>query len=263
MIIDAALGASLMCAPFERAERWGERRPVIRCETARAVVDFDPEGLDAGEREAFARLADKGVADLEQLLFKDAGAREPVRFVVTAKVDMSRTYGRTVLLPLPRVKRQEAPYLHEAVHALLRSPHHSTWLTEGLACYLESWVAEHVGGYDAHVFTRAGDLGIHEAARGYLRSDLGRVVLPWVGVPGDPPGLFEDRMGVARPFYVLSQSYTKYLVERLGLAAVVGLAGGRDPEDALAHLTGRDAGAWRADWLAANGPPRPTARAGG
>jgi hypothetical protein len=250
-IVDAALGVSLLCAPFERTGRGGERRQVVRCETERAVVDFDPEGLDAAEREAFAHLADRGVGDLERLLFEDPGPREPVRFVVSARIDMSRTFGRTVLLPLHRVKWQEAPYLHEAVHALLPSPHHSTWLTEGLACYLESWVAEHVGGYDAHVFTRAGDLRIHDAARGYLKSDLGREVLPWVGVPGEPPGLFEDRESVARPFYVLAQSFTKYLVDRLGLAAVVSLTRGRDPEDGLARLTGRDAGTWRAEWLSA------------
>ncbi len=56
-------------------------------------------------------------------------------------------------------------------------------------------------------------------------------------------------MGVARPFYVLSQSFTKYLVERIGLHAVVGLAGGADPEAELRQLTGREAASWRADWL--------------
>lgn len=256
-IVDAALGASLLCAPFERAGRWGERRQVVRCETERTVIDFDPEGLEAAEREAFALLADRGVSDLERLLFKDSGPRDRVRFVVSAKIDISRTFGRTVLLPLHRVKWRNAPYLHESVHALLPSPHHSTWLTEGLACYLESWVAEHVGGYDAHIFTRAGDRRIHDAARGYLKSTLGRDVLPWVGVPGEPPNLFEERETVARPFYVLAQSFTKYLVERLGLAAVVALASGRDPEEALARLTRRDAGAWREEWLSASGPVRP------
>jgi hypothetical protein len=256
-MVELALGASLLCAPFERTGRWGERRQVVRCETERAVVEFDPEGLDLAEREAFARLANRGVEDLERLLFKDPGPREPVRFVVSARIDMSRTFGRTVLLPLHRVKGQEAPYLHEAVHALLPSPHQSTWLTEGLACYLESWVAENVGGYDAHIFTRAGDRRIYATARSYLRSDLGRDVLPWVGVSGEPPHLFEDRMGVARPFYVLAHSFTKYLVERLGLPAVVGLASGRDPEDALSRLTGRDSAGWRAEWLIASGRARP------
>ena len=251
-IIDATVGVALLCVPFEGTGRWGERRQVERCKAERAIVDFDPSGLDGAERETFTRLAHRGVVDLERLLLKGAVRREPVRFVVSARVDMSRTFGRTVLLPLRRVKSREAPYLHETVHALLPSPHRSTWLTEGLACYLESWVAENVGGYDAHVFSGAGDRRIHEAARGHLRSARGRHVLPWVGVTGEPPRLFEDRAGVARPFYVLAHSFTKYLVERLGLSIVVGLAGGRNPEEALARLTGRDAAAWRADWLSAS-----------
>jgi hypothetical protein len=251
-IIDAAVSVALLCAPFERTGRWGDRREVERCQTEKAIVDFDPLGLDPAEREAFARLAHRGVVDLERLLLAEAASAEPVRFVVSARIDMSRTFGRTVLLPLHRVKSREAPYLHETVHALLPSPHRSTWLTEGLACYLESWVAENVGGYDAHVFSGAGDGGIHDAARGHLRSDRGREVLPWVGVVGEPPRLFEDRTGVARPFYVLAHSFTKFLVERLGLPAVVGLARGRNPEDALARLTGRDAAAWRTEWLSAS-----------
>jgi hypothetical protein len=229
----------------------------VRCETERAVVDFDPDGLDVAEREAFTRLADRGVGDLQRLILQGSAAPEPVRFIVSARVGMSVTFGRTVRLPLQRVKWRQAPYLHEAVHALLPTLHRSTWLSEGLACYLESWVAENVGGYDAQVFSKAGDRRIHDAARGYLESDLGRQVLPWVGVPGQPPDLWKDRVGVARPFYVLAHSFTKYLVEHLGLAAVVELAGGSDPEGALARLTGRDAGAWRAEWLTSRGLPRP------
>jgi hypothetical protein len=257
----ATLGATLLCAPFERNGRWGERRPGVRCETTRAIVDFDPDGLDASERDAFSRLADRGVADLGRLLFKNPEPGAPVRFVVSARVSMSRTFGRTVLLPLVRVRAHEAPYLHEAVHALVPSRSRSTWLTEGLACYLESWVAEHVGGYDAHVFTRAGDRRIHDAARGFLKTDAGHEVLAFVGAPGDPPNLFLDRMGVARPFYVLAHSFTKYLIDRLGLPAVVTLAGGADPESALQKLTGRDAGSWRSEWL--SGGSRPSARAPG
>ncbi len=255
-IIDAAVSIALVCAPFERTGRWGEKRQVERCEADRAVVDFDPQGMDGAERLAFTRLASGGVADLERLLFAGAAPWEPVRFVVSARIDMSRTFGRTVLLPLRRVKSREAPYLHETVHALLPSAHRSTWLTEGLACYLESWVAENVGGYDAHVFSDASDRGIHAAAREHLQTVRGRDVLPWVGVAGEPPRLFEDRTGVARPFYVLAHSFTKFLIERIGLAAVVDLTRERSPEDALARRTGRDAAAWREDWLSASARPQ-------
>jgi hypothetical protein len=223
----------------------------MRCETDRAILDFDLDGLTRAENEAFARLADRGIADLDQMLFGGSGTEAPVRYVVSARVDMSRTYGRTVLLPLARVRNREAPYLHETVHALIPTRSRSTWLTEGLACYLESWVAEHMGGYDAHVFTSAGDRQIHEAARDYSRSEAGRAVLPWVGATGEPPDLFEDRRGVARPFYVLSHSFTKYLVDHLGLKAIVDLCRDPEPEAALRRLTGREALAWRAEWLSA------------
>lgn len=255
-LADAAVAVSLHCAPADRVGRGGETRKVMRCETDRAVVDYDLEGLSASDQEAFARLADRGIRDLEPLVSGTSGesaprSRTPVRYVVSARVDMSRTFGRTVLLPLSRVRDRAAPYLHETVHALLPTKSRSTWLTEGLACYLESWVAENKGGYDAHVFTSAGDRRIHDAARLQALSEAGRAVLPWVGAPGEPPKLFEDRRGVARPFYVLSHSFTKYLVEKLGLPAVVDLAREAEPETALRRLTGREATAWRTEWLSA------------
>jgi hypothetical protein len=126
------------------------------------------------------------------------------------------------------------------------------WLSEGLACYLESWVSENRGGYDAHVFTRAGDRGIHEAARRYLSSEQGRAVLPWVGARGEPPSMEEDRGGVARPFYVLSQSLTKHVVEGAGLTNVVrSLVGGE--RDGLLVPTGKSDADWKAEWLRAIG----------
>ena len=248
----ATLLLNVTCASAERRSRRGETQMVMRCDAGKIVVDFDPEGLTATEEDAFTRLAAGGVADLEHVmapvLETPAGDERPIRFIVSDRVSMSRTFGRTVLLPLSRVREKRAPYLHESVHALLPASHQSTWLSEGLACHLESWVAENVGGYDAHVFTSAGDRRIHDAARRYLQTDLGRAVLPWVGAPGEPPDLFENRDEVARPFYVLSQSFTKYLVEKLGLTPVLRLASEADPEEALARVSGRDAEHWRAEW---------------
>ncbi len=224
--------------------RAGER---MRVETSRATLEFEAGDLNPGEAEAFARLADRGVADVESLVASGlpAWARRAgrIRFLVSSQIRISRTKHGVVYLPLERVKNSSAPYLHETVHALVPSRGNRTWLSEGLACYLESHVSETLGGYDAHVFTQAGNGGIHAAARRTLAGAPGRAVLPWVGGYGDPPRLEEDRSRVARPFYVLSQSLTKHLVEVVGLEAMI-----------RAVVTGRgDLGEWKRGWLAALG----------
>ena len=177
---------------------------------------------------------------------------EPVRFIVSERTTMSRTYGVVVHLPADRVRARTAPYLHESVHVLVPFRGSRVWLSEGLACYLESWVSEHRGGYDAHVFTRAGDRGIHAAAGRWLASDGGRAVLPWVGQAGQPPELDQDRSGVARPFYVLSHSLTKYLVDSVGLDRVVRVATASDAPSIFERETGRSSRSGRATgWRAA------------
>lgn len=233
----------------------------VRLEADRAVLEYEKGDLDASEAEAFLEMADRGVADIEALVAPGlpdwARRRGRIRFVVGSWVPISRTWGRTVGLPLDRVRTRSAPYLHETVHALVPARGDRVWLSEGLASYLESWVSENRGGYDAHVFTRAGDRGIHEAARRTLATGPGRAVLPWVGARGEPPFMEEDRSGVARPFYVLSQSLTKHVVDAAGLAAVVRslVGGGEDglQSDGLRSATGRSDEEWKREWLHAIG----------
>jgi hypothetical protein len=228
----------------------------VRIEGERSILEYRASELDAAGAQAFARLADDGVADVEALVSPGlpewARRRGPIRFVVSDEIDISRTWGRTVVLPLARVRARRAPYLHETVHALVPARGERTWLSEGLACYLESHVAETRRGYDAHVFTRAGDSGIHADARRILATAAGRAVLPWVGAAGSPPRLEENREGVARPYYVLSQSLAKHVVEAAGLAPVVRALVASD-SSAFETLTGRSESAWRESWLRALG----------
>jgi hypothetical protein len=251
----AAVLALLVAPAGARPQGWSG--DPVRLEAERAVLEYEDGDLDASEAEAFLKLADRGVADIEALMapgLPDWAGRGPVRFVVSSRIPISRTRGRTVVLPLARVRSRSAPYLHETVHALVPERGDRVWLSEGLASYLESWVSENRGGYDAHVFTRAGDRGIHEAARRCLATGPGRAVLPWVGARGEPPSMEEDRSGVARPFYVLSQSLTKHVVDAAGLAAVVrALVGGG--EDGLLKATGRTDEDWKREWLHAIGAP--------
>ena len=232
--------------------------------TPRTVLESEPGVLDPADARAFSDLLDRGVADIEALVGPSlpswARRFEPVRFIVSERTTMSRTYGSVVQLPADRVRARSAPYLHESVHVLVPFRGSRVWLSEGLACYLESWVSENRGGYDAHVFTRAGDRGIHAAAGRWLSSDAGRAVLPWVGEAGQPEELEQDRSGVARPFYVLSHSLTKYLVDSAGLDHVVRVATASDAPSIFERETGRSESQWKRDWLAALAAPAASAR---
>ena len=106
---------------------------------------------------------------------------------VGASLPYSMTRGRTVSLMLERVRSDSAPYLHETVHVLVPSPNRSVWLSEGFASYVESYVSENIGGYDARVFTKTGNRGVDTEAARWLGREAGRTVLPWVGTPGEPP----------------------------------------------------------------------------
>ena len=155
----------------------------MRRETERTLLEYHAPDLSLAEAEAFSALLDRGVADVEALVGPSlppwARRTGRVRFVVSGRVPISRTRGTTVLLPLERVRTHSAPYLHETVHALVPSRGDRVWLAEGLASYLESWVSENRSGYDAHVFTRAGDRGIHGAAQRFLESEAGREAAGW------------------------------------------------------------------------------------
>src|SRR5262245_26571322 len=67
---------------------------------------------------------------------------------------------------------------------------------------------------------------------------------------GRPPGIFHDRGRVAAPYYVLSHSFLKFLVDRLGVQVVAGLLDTEDVAAALLARSGRTVEALKADWLA-------------
>jgi hypothetical protein len=224
----------------------------LTIEKPRATLVYEESALTPPEAARFAGLLDQGVADVESYLRPAApdGLREGrIVYRVGAELPYSMTRGRTVSLMVERVRTDSAPYLHETVHVLVPSPNRSVWLSEGFASYVESHVSENIGGYDAHVFSKTGNGGVDREAARWLGREAGRTVLPWVGTPGEPPEMIEERRRVAAPFYVLSQSFSRFLVAKLGLARVIGLVSSRDPEGTLLQLSGRSVEDWKADWL--------------
>jgi hypothetical protein len=246
IVRSAALLAVFAAAPTTGAAEW------IRLDTPRASLYYEEGTLAPAQAARFSELVDRGIADIEAYLRPAAtgGLREGrIVYRVGRDLPYSSTRGRNVSLMAERVRTDSAPYLHETVHVLVPSPHRSVWLSEGFASYVESYVSENVGGYDAHVFSKTGNRGVDAEASRWLDRDLGQSVLPFVGAPGEPPDLRSQRRRVAAPFYVLSQSFSKFLVQRVGLTAVLQAVSSRDPEGMLARLSGRAAAEWKAEWL--------------
>ena len=229
----------------------------VRYEMSRATVVFEGGQFSAEQMGRFAVLADRGVADIDALLNASEGAiARPgvtpprILFVVSASQGMSQTFRRRVMLPAERVRNDSAPYLHETTHALMPMRAECLWLSEGFASYVQSYVAEHIGGYDGIVFSRGGNANVDRLARRHLRSPGGEGVLPYVGGAGEPPNLIENRRQVAEPLYVMSHSFVKYLVERTSLDQVHRLALSADVEALAPRLIGRTIESWKAEWVA-------------
>ena len=105
LVTSALLG---LCAPVAAADR-------VKIETERAVVHFDTEDLPRAKMDEFAALVDRGVRDIEAFLRRGPGGTpfeaRRITFYVSDRVGISRAGRRSVMLPLTRVRRAEAPYL--------------------------------------------------------------------------------------------------------------------------------------------------------
>jgi hypothetical protein len=227
------------------------RAGLMRYETDSAVVYFEPGPLPPAAMERFAHLVDRGIGDIQTFL---EGAphpsSRPITYYVRSDIPMSWSYRRTVLLPMDRVLNDSAPYLHETTHILFPVRSGSLWFAEGFASYVQSYVAEHLGGYDGYVFSKGGNRDVDNLARAYLASPGGRAVLPYVGGDETPPDLYSDRWHVAAPLYVLSHSFVKFLIDNAGLEEVKQLLPAPDIGEALRSASGRGISEWKAAWLA-------------
>ena len=163
---------------------------------------------------------------------------------------ISRSFRRTIMIPADRVRRQAAPYLHESVHVLLPMRDECLWLSEGFASYVQSYVAERIGGYDGVVFSWGGNRNIERLARRTLNSDLGRAALPYVGGAGEPDNLFERRREVAEPLYILSHSFVKFMIDQTTLDTVKALVQAPSIAASAAVITGKTIDVWKDEWLA-------------
>jgi hypothetical protein len=225
----------------------GER---VRYELSRATVVFDNGTLAPDQMGDFAVLVDRGIADIDTLLNGGSSDGRRITYMVRDDGSISRSFRRTIILPADRVRRRAAPYLHETVHVLVPMREDCLWLSEGFASYIQSYVAENIGGYDGYVFSWGGNRNIDRLARRALGTENGRAALPYIGGKGQPPDIFEKRREVAQPLYVLAHSFVKHIVEGVGIGRVKAWSQARGIDERATEFTGRSIEEWKASWLA-------------
>jgi hypothetical protein len=227
----------------------------VKYDTDRATLWFEAGMLSPDRMEEFAGLANRGIVDIESFL-KIAPRENKIRYYISSQVEISQAMGNSILLPMQKVMNGNAPYLHETSHILAPCRDCPMWFSEGLASYLQSYVGEHKGGYDGAVFTRHGNTGIDRDTARWLAREKGQAVLPFVGKHGEPPEIAYDRSGVAAPFYVMSQSLIKFIVDRVGIEKLETVLIADDFDDAMQKATGKSVDQWKELWLAAVTPPK-------
>jgi hypothetical protein len=198
----------------------------VKSERARVVVWFDPAELSRADADRLTDAISSGMSDIENMLGLTFDSTEKLEFFVTSEFGVTAITTlspRRVFLPLERVRERRAPFIHEAVHHLVyqrattfREDVH-LWVIEGFANYVQAALAEKSDYLREHPMNPANSR-VDDEARRILSTPAGVELVEWVGRSGIPPRL-EDREHVARPFYVLSQSLTKYVIEVVGLRA--------------------------------------------
>ena len=221
----------------------------VKHKRSRAAVWFEQGGLAIAEMKSFADLANKGIGDIRRFLRTPAQRSRAIHYYVSSDVEISHTSELGVFLPIVRVRQKTAPYLHEATHVLAPCDHCPLWFSEGFASFVQSYVSEHHGGYDGAVFANCGNAGIDDKAAEWKATPEGVAVLPFVGRYAEPPYLEQDRSNVAAPFYVMSQSFVKYLVENIEREKLLRLLTARDFKARLSSSTGKSVGQWKREWL--------------
>lgn len=169
----------------------------------------------------------------------------PIRFYFSPDRFVSHADGSGgVFISIHRVRNRTAPFLHEAAHELLE-PHppfvpfdypdsvareraaarFPFWLNEGLPDYLAQTTAAATGFPEGDVFEVGGLAKVDSVCAARLAaSDRQTEIRDRVGRTGRLEALFTTaRAEVAPVFYACSQSFTKYVVARIGLPSVVKL----------------------------------------
>ncbi|MGI8638911.1 MAG: hypothetical protein ACR2MG_03045 [Pyrinomonadaceae bacterium] len=170
------------------------RKEGVKYETKRAIVWTEKGTLTEQEIKEFAALVNQGIVDIEKYtgirFDKKHYQAEKIEYFLSSKAGISHGSVEDkpfIYLTPKRVKNKIAHYLHETTHIIAWKSLKSLWLQEGFPSHVETYVAAHYGGYamTGGVFNPE-NKPIDELARSLLNTEIGKKVLPLIGLNGSP-----------------------------------------------------------------------------
>jgi len=213
---------------------WFPREFATKADSARSSSTPKPPLTDADRRAIVDRL-DRGIAEAKRFIGKpDWSFRGDPRlyfYFPDANFISHAPGGNTAFIPLWRIRDDQAPWLHEAMHLLMKvdgdwlsqpdgvaEARMPLWLHEGLAEAISMEVDARTGmkHYSPLIDVPADQLDAFAAEHVRECPDPQRL-LTYVGGRGKLPELFgEDRMKYAAAFYAASTSLARYLARQDG-----------------------------------------------
>lgn len=252
---------------------WFPREAGSRPDSAQAASPPKPRLTDADRRVIVERL-DRGVADAKRFIGKpDWSFRSDTRiyfYFPDANFISHAPGGNTAFIPLWRIRDDEAPWLHEVMHLLIRvdgdwlsqpdgvaEARMPLWLHEGLAEAISMEVDARTGmmHYSPLIDVPADRLDAFAVEHIRACPDPQRL-LAYIGGRGKLPELFgENRMRYAAAFYASSTSFVRYLTRRDGgyQHLLAGIAAFDREAETYEHLSGQSLGTSKQHWTMATG----------
>jgi len=285
-VIAAPAGLASQDTTASPLDWWGDDSNRVAFVTAhgkpqrypRLVLWAPTDSLDPHWLAGFGDTLDAGLTDLRALIggpypWQRIGNRPIVFFFSPGRFVSHSTGQDTVFISLNRIRRGEAPFLHEAAHELLtpkgpfyadeyadsleeerRASRFPQWLNEGFPDYLAQTVAKTTSFPEGDVFAIGGLDKVDSTCAARLAANpRSSEILEKVGGQGGLEALLtEDRQLVAPTFYACSQAFTKYLVDRIGVKAVTGLFPEIPPDrwkEKIERLSGQPIAEIRRAWM--------------
>lgn len=237
------------------------------------VLWYPKDSLSSDQAARIAARLDRGIRAAKQRIGKPdwqvEGDRRVHFYCPAGRFISHAPGGNCAFIPLWRMRDDEAPWLHEALHLLLatskgdwlavedslamqRMP---LWLSEGLADALAMQVSQEEGLVYYSPLLDARPDRLDSLTADALRRSPSDSVLAKIGARGKLPQLFgPDRMRYALPFYAGSASFARFISRRHGFEPLLRAIADFDHEnETLAREVGEPLDRVKSEWLAAIG----------